>query len=190
MRLPFIDIETTGIEPDVHFILEVGCVVVDLPTFQEVAARRWIVGFSKTQPSAKGLNIHPKTLAMHTLNGLWQDCEDANTRKVPDGVPSVVTVDEQLQRFLLDWDCQDSHLSGANPGFDRGFIKAKLPGVESLLHYRPFDTNAFWLLQSFITGETSQRAKPASHRALDDCRDAIVTVEKFFNFFSDLTKGT
>jgi oligoribonuclease len=189
MRLPFIDLETTGLDPEKDFVLEVGCVVVDLPTFEEVAAKRWVVGFNKAQPSAKGLNIHPKVLSMHTLNGLWQDCEDANTRRVPDGVPCVNDADAQLQRFLLDHDCQDMQLAGANPGFDRGFMRKHLPGAEKLLHYRNFDTNTFWLLQSFITGEEARREKPASHRALDDCRDAIKQVELHFDFFSQLVKG-
>ena len=62
----------------------------------------------------------------------------------------------------------------------------KYPTTAQGLHYRNFDTNTFWLLQGMLTGEDVRREKPATHRAVDDCKDAVKVVELHFEFFERL----
>lgn len=197
--LLFLDCETTGLlDTDGTArgskLLEVGMVVVDLPTF-EIAAEVSHVFHYELKPAltrdhyfkwaggAEEIFIHRKVVDMHKTNGLWESCKRSQ-------LVDYVKMDELCQRFILDNGCQHSVLAGANPSFDRAFLLKYLPGTANLLHYRNFDTNTFWLLQSFITGESASREKPASHRAVDDCKDAVGVVEKHFDFFSNLVKGT
>lgn len=191
MRLPFIDVETTGLDKDLQstepgmipWLLEVGVVIVETPTFEVVAKTNAVLPFKRGQ----GTKIHPKVLAMHEANGLWAECEALWAQQKGDPRLSVRYSEEQrLIQFLHQHEAAGSQLAGFKPGFDRNFLRHYMPKLERELHYRDFDCNTFWLLQSYLTGEESKREKPASHRALDDCMDAIKAVEDHFEFFSAL----
>jgi oligoribonuclease len=182
MNLLFLDCETTGLSPKGDKLLEVGCVVVSLPTFAIVAETNHVFHFDVKDAITKGLYIHPKVIEMHDANGLWTDCYRSQ-------LVDYQKMDALVQRFIVDNECQGTVLAGANPSFDRDFLKAFTPGTANLLHYRNFDTNTFWLLQEFITGEKGTRVKPASHRAVDDCKDAVGVVEKHFDFMEKLING-
>jgi oligoribonuclease len=191
-RLLFLDCETTGLSPVDSKLLEVGMVVVELPTFEIVAETNHVFHYELKPTLTRDhffkwntdeIFIHRKVVEMHKANGLWDACKRSQ-------LVDYQKMDEIVQRFIVDNGCQGSPLAGANPGFDRTFLRAVLPGTDKLLHYRNFDTNTFWLLQSFITGEDAKREKPASHRAVDDCKDAVAQVEKHFDFFSELVGAT
>lgn len=187
LRLPFVDCETTGLAKDLHKgppkdrprLLEVACVVVELPSFEIVAEKNVVFGFKRDQPVAP--YIHPKVIEMHTKNGLWAACEATSTTMYDGGV--------ELERFIVEQGCQGAQLAGANPSFDRRFLEVWLPQLDSLFHYRDFDTNSFWLLREYITGAAGVRDKRNAHRALDDCRDAVKVVEEFFDFMTALVKS-
>jgi oligoribonuclease (3'-5' exoribonuclease) len=190
-RLLFLDCETTGLTPEDAKLLEVGMVVVELPTFDIVAETSHVFHFELKPTLTRDhyfkwqvdeIFIHRKVVDMHKANGLWESCKRSQ-------LVDYQKMDELCQRFIVDNGCQGSVLAGANPDFDRRFLRKVLPGTEKLLHYRNFDTNTFWLLQSFITGEDARREKPASHRAVDDCKDAVGVVEKHFEFFQKLVGG-
>ncbi len=178
-RLPFIDCETTGLTPGADRLLEVGVVVVDLPNFDVVAEDHWVFHYDIKKPHGY---IHPKVVDMHHANGLWKACERSQ-------LVDYSKMDALVSKFLVDQGCQGMACAGANPDFDRRFLRAQLPETDKLLHYRNFDTNTFWLLQEFLTGESGKRAKPATHRAVDDCKDAIKVVEQHFEFFTALVKS-
>lgn len=186
-RWAFLDCETTGLTPADSKLLEVGVVVVELPTFQIVAEDHWVYHYELKPALTKDhhfkwntdvIFIHRKVVDMHKANGLWEACKRSQ-------LVDYQKMDELIQRFLVDNGCQDSPLCGANPAFDRAFLKAVLPGTERLFHYRNFDSNTLWLLKSAVTGEDAKREKPATHRAVDDCKDAVAVIEKHFDFMKE-----
>lgn len=190
-RLLFLDCETTGFDPPEARLLEVGMVVVELPTFEIVDKASVVIHYTLTKSRTREgyydwhgypIFIHENCVKMHTDNGLWADCAAS-------GLTSYQKMDELVQMFVVENGCQDSALGGANPGFDRKFLRAYLPGTDNLLHYRNFDTNTLWLLQSYILGQEPQREKGSSHRAVDDCLEAITQVEKHFDFMTQLVKA-
>jgi oligoribonuclease (3'-5' exoribonuclease) len=190
-RLLFLDTETTGLSPADSKLLEVGMVVVELPTFEIVAEDSTVFHF-ELKPTltrdhyfrwtTQEIFIHRKVVDMHKANGLWEACKRSQ-------LVDYQKMDEIVQRFITANGCQGSVCAGANPDFDRRFLRAVLPGTDALLHYRNFDCNTFWLLQEFISGEKGTREKPASHRAVDDCKDAIKVVEKHFDFMEGILKS-
>jgi oligoribonuclease (3'-5' exoribonuclease) len=190
-RLLFLDCETTGFSPVDSKLLEVGMVVVQLPTFDIVAEQSNVFHYELKPTLTKDhhfkwntneIFIHRNVVDMHKANGLWEACKRSQLNDYQ-------KMDELVQRFIVDNGCQGSALAGANPEFDRSFLKAFLPGTAQLLHYRSFDTNTFWLLQEFLTGQSGKREKNNAHRAVDDCKDAIKVVEQHFDFFTELVKG-
>lgn len=187
-RLLFLDVETTGLSPQFDLLLEVGAVVVSLPDFEEVAHTNHVMHFELKptldkdhhfQGPGRNLFIHRKVVDMHRANGLWEACKRSQLRDYQ-------KLDELVRKFALQHGCDGSVLAGFNPEFDRKFLSKFCPNTARGLHYRSLDTNSLWLLQSFITGRDAKREKPATHRAVDDCRDAIAAVEKFFDFFQGL----
>jgi oligoribonuclease (3'-5' exoribonuclease) len=156
----------------------VGVLIVDLPTFQEVDAKSWVRRYDVDKPHGY---IHPKVIEMHTKNGLWHDCFCSPH-------DDLQKLDTLISQYVVDSGCQGAQLAGANPDFDRRFLEACLPQTAKTFHYRNFDTNAFWLLKSYITGDDAKLGKPATHRALDDCRDAVKVVEDFFEFVTELCR--
>lgn len=189
-RLLFADCETTGLDPNTDVLLEVGLVVVELPTFEVVSERSHVFHF-ELKPTltrdhhfhgpGRDLFIHRKVVDMHKANGLWEACKRSQ-------LVDYQKLDELLRAFALEQGVHDSVLAGANPDFDRRFLRKFCPQFEQGLHYRNFDTNTFWLLQSFITGEDMRRTKPATHRAIDDCKDAIGVVEKHWDWVTKLVR--
>jgi oligoribonuclease len=190
-RLLFLDCETTGLDPNSDLLLEVGMVVVETPTFEVKAEESRVFHFDLKPTLTKDhhfkgpgrdLFIHRKVVDMHKANGLWEACKRSQ-------LVDYQKLDELLRQFIVDNGCDGSVLAGANPSFDRDFLKKFCPTTARGLHYRNFDTNTFWLLQGFITGEDMRREKPATHRAVDDCKDAVGVVEKHFDFFQKLVGG-
>jgi oligoribonuclease len=191
-RLLFLDCETTGLSPADSKLLEVGMVVVELPTFEIVAETNHVFHYELKPTLTRDhyfkwntdeIYIHPKVVDMHKGNGLWDACKRSQ-------LVDYQKLDDLLRQFIVDNGCDGSVLAGANPSFDRDFLKKFCPTTARGLHYRNFDTNTFWLLQGFITGEEATRPKRESnHRAVDDCKMAISAVERHFDFFCQLCKA-
>lgn len=196
-RVLFLDCETTGLLdtsglPGDSQLLEVGMVVVETPTFEIVAEQNHVFHFELKPalvkdhhfigPGGKHIYIHPKCVKMHQANGLWEACKRSQLNDYQ-------KLDALVRAFILEQGCDGSVLGGFNPDFDRAFLRKHLPATTKGLHYRNFDSNTLWLLQSMLTGEDVTRDKPASHRAVDDCKDAIAAVEKHFEFFMRLAGG-
>lgn len=185
MNLPFIDCETTGLPdedgvPRHAMLLEVGIVIVELPTFEILEEAEVQFRFDRSKYTG---HIHPKVVDMHIENGLWDACERAE-------YDDYQKMDADLSAFLVASGCQGATPAGANPSFDRSFLRAFLPGLNRLLHYRNFETNSFWLLREFIEGAKGTRDKGAAHRAVADCKEAIGTVEKFWDWMSTMVRPT
>ncbi len=186
-RLLFLDCETTGLDPADSELLEVGMVVVEVPTFEIKAETHFVRHFdlkpalTKDHFKTRGggeIFIHRKVVDMHKTNGLWEACKRSQ-------LDDYQKMDALVRAFVLEQGCDGSVLAGANPDFDRRFLRKFLPTTERGLHYRNFDTNTFWLLQQFITG--AEAVKPdCAHRAVADCKQAIAVVEQHFNFFERL----
>lgn len=180
MNLAFVDVETTGLDPATDRLLEVGIVIVELPTFKVLEEAEVQFRFDRSRYTGY---IHPKVVDMHIANGLWDACEASS-------YDDLQKMDADLVSFLLANGCQGSQLAGANPSFDRGFLRKSLPQTERLFHYRNFDTNSFWLLREFIEGQKADRPKGTAHRAVADCKEAIQAVEDFWIWFQSLTATT
>jgi oligoribonuclease len=180
VNLAFVDNETTGLCPKTDRLLEVGIVIVELPQFRILEEAAVQFRYDLSRPHGY---IHPKVVEMHHKNGLWDDCLK------PGAYDDYQKADEDLCQFLLANGCQGAPLAGANPSFDRGFMRSMLPKFEGLFHYRNLDTNSFWLLEEMLVGEgNGTRVKNSRHRAVDDCKMAIRAVERHVEFMMELVK--
>lgn len=168
--MTFIDVETTGLSPKTHEIIEIGAIEVDFHTLEEI--RRIDV---KIKPQRIDL-ASPKALEVNGYSAQgWVNAVDLGEALVP--LAGMIN-----NRIWV----------GHNPGFDKGFIEAaywatgRMPPVASDM----VDTKAVAkALQDsgamkFISLSLSNVAaafglsQPSPHRALDDAMLCWQVVKK------------
>lgn len=69
-------------------------------------------------------------------------------------------------------------MCGANVGaFDRQWLRRFMPRLDAAFHYRCLDTNAAFLVESYVFGLSTTKGV-TTHRALDDARQSVETLRK------------
>jgi oligoribonuclease (3'-5' exoribonuclease) len=170
-HLIFLDLETCGLREDKDPILELAMVAVALPTFAVVAEYSEIV-----RPdiwSTVKRNLHEKVSAMHAASGLSAqlDAGAGVAAHIAEG-NAVAFVREHAPQTLA-W---HTPLAGANPDFDRRFLRKQMPKLHGTFHYRNFDARSITQIQDWVFGQTHVESP---HRALADCHQAIAQVKTF-----------
>lgn len=173
-NLIFCDLETTGLNEGHDHILEIALVAVELPTFKEVAHYVSIV-VPPLWPTVLR-NMHEKVQAMHTASGLIEQIEDP-LREIERPVSQV---EGEALAFVRQWSPHtqvwQTPLAGANPDFDRRFLRSRMPKLHQAFHYRNFDVRSITQLQDWVFGV---KHVESPHRALADARKAAADVRRF-----------
>ncbi len=178
-NLAFVDVETTGLNPDIHEIIELGCVIVS----QE--------GVGSGKPSFKIIGeIDIKIKPEHIENA------DPVALRVNgyDEADWVFAYSLREAMITLSEKAGDAIMVGHNVSFDAGFIEKafRTTGIENKLHYHKLDTIsiAFAKLHlnvdvdkfslNFLCSHFGIENKKA-HSALSDARATFELYEKLFN---------
>lgn len=169
-HLLWLDLETTGLDPREHEIIEVAASVAPFhdpfnatPIYHAVLRR-----FPR-------YDLDPAVIQMHLDNNLWVEAMQAHCidleadEKLASALRSI-QVQQQLQdRFTL---------AGFSVHFDLGFIKMYFPHTAKLLSHRIYDVSAIKLFcqSNGMSSELTQ--KSAVHRAKADVEEAIEHARK------------
>lgn len=180
--IAWIDLETTGLDPESDQIVEAACVVTDddlkeIARFERVLHHPQAAGLADVAPEDRGAagahtGIDPYVIEMHQVNGLWR--ASANSSK---GVRETA---HALATFIAKHaknNGERPQLGGASVHFDRAFLREHMPEVERELHHRHLDTSSWNELArrtwpTVHQGRTRAGAAPA-HRALADALESI-----------------
>lgn len=159
----WLDMEMTGLEPDVDRVLEVAAIATDW-NFTEIA------------------NIQ---------SGVWQDTEEItplleanpfyvrfpNNKKALLELTANSPLESEVETKLVEFvtaNCDITRpvlLAGNSIHQDRRFIRHYYPRLDALLHYRMLDVSAWKVV---FEGKFGKRyVKKDIHRALDDVRESI-----------------
>lgn len=155
-----LDIETTGVNPSIDQVLEVGAIAFS-NRFQVVDSFNLVVEFDLQFALQKGWTIDPYVIDMHTKNGLWDAC-------LASGLDER-TVLHDLRNFLKRF--PDARLFGRNvEGFDAWFIEQREPGTikQSGISHRSLNLRSILLLSEFGV-EMPAFKNHDKHRSIDDC---------------------
>lgn len=125
------DVETLGLDPeDNYLLLSIALVATD----EQLEIQDMIEVFFSYTDTEINERSHPKALVMHQKSGLLKKCQEA-------GVELAVGVG-QLVHWVKERGYERRYMGGANPCFDRGWLRKWAPGLLELFHYRSFDVNS------------------------------------------------
>ncbi len=191
MKLLFLDLETTGLNPRKDDILEVGAIFIEVDTERHVLQR--FGGFqclNREADVSKIKNAH--VLEMHKDSGLYEavlvECRSSNHGKSMSlrGVEERLLQDMRFAGFELG----KIQIAGYSPHFDLGFITQQMPLLRTALHHRVFDVSTLqtiWLAIDEGRANAAKDEEAKKHRAVPDCEQAIQT---FYRWLCRWDTGT
>ena len=176
--LAWIDLEMTGLDPDLHVIVEIATLITD-DQLNLIAEGPDLV-ISATEEQLEKMD--PVVVEMHTKSGLLDEIK-----------ASKITLEEagsQTLSFLMEHISKKGTvpLCGNSIGTDRRFLAKWLPEIEDFLHYRSVDVTSIkelgkrWFPK--VTGAAPE--KNGGHRAMDDIKASLFELQYYRdNLFID-----
>ena len=177
--LVFLDLETTGLNPESDHILEVG-IVVTTPDLMWVADP-WVNAV--LTPNAAALIESDYVRTMHAASGLLVAVESGG---------ALSEVETAAIRFLSSLNIAPgtATMAGFGPHFDRAFVRKHMPALEAFFDYRMVDVStlrglARRLVHENIDARMRSLIGEPKHRAVADCISAISELDFYCKFFLD-----
>ena len=162
-HLVWMDMEMTGLDPEVDVILEIATIVTDSEL--NLVADGPVLAIS--QPEAALARMDAWNVEHHTASGLID--------RVRQSAVSLTEAEAQTLDFLArHTTAGKSPLCGNTIWQDRRFLIRYMPEVAAFLHYRIIDVSSIKELAARWRPElVSQTRKDNAHRALTDVRESI-----------------
>ena len=169
----WVDIETTCLDPDKieAFPLEISVVITDddLRIVPDQNRTHVLYYDYDTCLTLFG-HLNDNVVKMHTENGLWDDCKEANT--------TAREADILISEWIDSLDYEPMPLAGSTISFDRAWLKAFFPNFHSRLHYRNIDTSTVKELTKRWNPPIHEHYKETApkvkeHRSLGDIMESI-----------------
>lgn len=162
-NLIWVDLEMTGLDPQINTIIEIATIVTDsqLNTLAEGPVIAIHVDESELAAMDEWNTTH------HNASGL--------VRRVRSSDYTLERASQETIRFLEQWvDSGASPMCGNSIGQDRRFMVKYMPHLEAYFHYRNVDVSTIKELVKRWKPELSGGfTKTATHLALDDIRESI-----------------
>lgn len=158
----WIDIETTGLDPQHDVILEVAVAVTDGALALQHKAR-FVVGHDPayTRMSAWAWKTHGQS-------GLLDEVKTQHLSGF-----GIREADAAVAEMLVD----GAPLGGSSPHFDRSFIERHMPQTACRLSHRNVDVSSMLILAH--SNGIDVEAGEAPHRALEDIDRSVEIARKF-----------
>jgi len=173
-KLLWVDLETTGLDPDNDVILEVAAEVTDLDF--------------KTLASYETCVSQPRELVLQRMqkNNWWTQYpanRDEFLANLDKGKASDLVEKELIELVAQNFGDEPAVLSGNSIHNDRTFIKKWWPALDLKLHYRMLDVSAWKVL---MQGKYRvQFEKKEVHRAFDDIQASIAELQYYLEWFKN-----
>lgn len=175
-NLIWIDLEMTGLHPDVDFIIEIATVVTD----------------AQLNILAEGpvLAIHQPDEVMNAMDD-WNQQHHGQSGLIERVKHSTVTMalaEQQTLAFLAQWvGANQSPICGNSIGQDRRFLVRYMAELEAFFHYRNLDVSTLKeLAQRWAPELLDGFVKKGNHQALDDVLESIEELKYYRQHFIKL----
>lgn len=184
-RFVWLDLETTGLHPQLDAVLEVGIIITD-KGLREIARKNWLVKpyFGSSRDRApwdlEAWEEWPRTT--HMKSGLIADV-------MANGVQRDVAEEQICEWIRVKSDISVGvgaiyTLAGFSVHFDRDFLHSRMPNLHKMFSHRLLDVSAFKIAARAWYGQAAEHVwyekgkQVEVHRAIPDCEEAIRTLEK------------
>ena len=176
-KIVWIDIETTGLNPEVDKILEIAVLITD-KELNQLDFGVWVLQY---RLDASSISIDPFVLDMHKKNNLWRECHNSGK--------DLRFVRQAIMDMFVKNDIyyQTARLGGSTVHFDRRFLAVHLPLVEQWVHYRHIDVSSIRQLMKWWAPEATPFDKIRSnHRAGRDIEETVEELRHYKRLFHGL----
>ena len=171
--IAWVDLETTGLDPNKCGIIELACVVTNDKIDYKDEYESWVVPIGPVY-------WEDYARQMHIKSGLLEEWLKQKTKPYRE-------VDDQLHDFLFEIDKKNPFFpGGSSVHFDMLFIKKYLPRTASIMSHRIFDVSSCKLLFHAGTGIGRDELPPikseTAHRAMSDIQDSLSAAREYRDF--------
>jgi oligoribonuclease len=168
LKLVWIDLEMTGLDPETDAIIEIAVVITgaDLIPLTQYEAVIW-------QPESVLERMTPFVREMHTTNGLLAKvrASEIDLREAER---------KALQRIGQHCALGEGVLAGNSIHQDRRFLVKYMPQLEGYLHYRQVDVSSLKVLAQAWYPDVAKFDKPEKdHTALADIQQSIAELKHY-----------
>ena len=180
--IAWIDIETTGTNPQTDKILQIALIITD-SKFNTIVEHEWIVRYCFSDAVNMFVNADETVQEMHTKTGLWEMLISEESQSLED-------VDQQLSQILTKiYNSNNGYqinIGGNSVHFDNSFIQQQMPLSAKHISHRVLDISA--VLQYFrVVGNKVPLPKhTVSHDALDDIQWTITQAKAIQEHIKEL----
>lgn len=169
--LAWVDIETTGLEPENDSILALG-VILTTEDLVELERAEWYLS-----PPEDLSRMPDNVREMHARSGLLERCRERGRALDDVRDEAVALVDAATKNGA------PRYLAGSSVHFDRSFLRVRMPTLVSRFHYRLVDVSTLKVLAKLWFDE-EREGKRAAHTPLADLEASIAELrhwrERFF----------
>lgn len=166
----WVDLEMTGLNTQVHTIVEIAVIATDVDLTPLDAGIDLVV----RAEDADLENIDPFVRTMHQRSGLLKAIEASDLSLLEAGARALDYVKQHVGPGIAP-------MCGNSIGMDRRFLDTYLPEFDQYLHYRSVDVSSIkelcrrWQPEAYA----KRPSKRGSHRALDDIMESIAELQYY-----------
>lgn len=179
----WIDIETTGLDPEKDFIMEVAWFVTDDRLMKLTEGKTSMVSHQLSAVTHR-LMMNEYVLDMHRSSGLWEGYiwahEGQGTMLLTEDIEEQIL--QSIESVNDGWK-ETVMLAGASVHFDRGFLARDMPRLIEMLSHRHLDTSSIRLMMKTCGVNYMSVVKDrVAHRALDDIEETYDMAHQYFEY--------